>query len=151
MNPADDLVVRALICRTGNIDWGIAETAVLEVTTRVAVTRIPRTRSAIRGLGNFRGLVLPVVDSRVLLGQTAVKDQAAVILVDTGGHRVALEVDEVYDIKTIPLDALTPGFSGNGVAQAAVLGNFEFQGTALLLDFAVLLEPLFAGADERNP
>lgn len=151
MNPVDDLVVRALICRTGDIDWGIAEAAVLEVTTPVTVTRIPRTGSAIRGLGNFRGLVLPVIDSRILLGQTAVGVQPAVILVATGGHRVAFEVDEVYDIGVIPLDNLTPGFGGNGIPPAAVLGKFEFRGSAILLDFAVLLEPLFATVGERNP
>ena len=87
--------------------FGVPISRVQEVNELGNVTRIPRSDPSIRGLLNLRGLVIPVVDLRSMLGFSATEDtiDTCVIVaeVQKGEERTLIgaladAVDEVTEI-----------------------------------------------------
>jgi glycolate oxidase iron-sulfur subunit len=89
---SDVTAVRVLRCRSGALEWAVAEAALREVAPWSPVTRIPGAPDSVLGLANLQGELVVVLDSRRLLGQPAPEPPGAMILVDAGGRRVALHL-----------------------------------------------------------
>lgn len=77
---------------------------VQEIQQIVAYTEIPDETGVILGMVNLRGIVVPLVDLRCLLGLSAVEYHidTPMIIARTRDSLVALVVDEVEDVAMMP-------------------------------------------------
>jgi purine-binding chemotaxis protein CheW len=66
-------------------------------------TPLPHAPNFVRGVINLRGVVLPVVDLKALLGrgQTAANAKHVIVVVKTSERTIGLLVDAVSDIMTV--------------------------------------------------
>jgi chemotaxis signal transduction protein len=138
--------VRVLRCRSGALEWAITEVALREVLPAGPAARIPGTVGAVRGLGNVRGMLLTVLDAGLILGQPVGAPDAALVVVEVAGRRVALAVDEVDDLYPIPIESLEPAAPVAGVPERAVIARVEGSRPFLLLDVETLVAPFFVTA-----
>jgi purine-binding chemotaxis protein CheW len=107
-------------------------------------TRIPGAPRAVRGLVNLRGTLVPVVDAADAAGLGAGNGAArTLVVVERNSKLVALAVDEVLDLLTVPASALDsaaalPGVRPDLVRAAGSAGGHSF----VQLATDALLEPL---------
>lgn len=137
--------LRVLRCRSGALEWAVVDSLVHEVAAAVPLARIPGAPPAVLGLGNLRGALLTVVDTRRVLGQPTGEAPGAMVVVEAGGRRVALAVDEVDDLHVVPGEAFalvtaTPA----GVPEGIIISQGRADRPFLLLDPEAMLAPLFA-------
>jgi purine-binding chemotaxis protein CheW len=78
--------------------FGVPATLVREITRMPALTHVPHAPSSLLGLGNFRGVVLPVVSFARATGRPK-GTETKVILLDTA-NPVALAVDAISTLET---------------------------------------------------
>jgi purine-binding chemotaxis protein CheW len=124
--------------------WAAPSAVVREVIPGGPATRIPGSHSAVAGLVNLRGTLLTVVDGRRALGVTgAASQQDSILVVDHGGRRFGLAVDEVLDLVEVAVDALRPGPVPAGVDGRLVRGCGEQAARVFaVLDTDALLGPV---------
>ncbi len=95
-------------------EYGIEILKVRELIGLLEITRVPRTKSYIRGLINLRGKVIPVVDLRAKFGmpKTESTSQTVIIVVQIAVGSVSLTmgvlVDEVLEVRAIPEADIEP-------------------------------------------
>ncbi len=111
-NPSADPVA-ALVVRAADELFALPGAAVREVTRWRAPTPVPGAPAVIAGIISQRGIVIPVVDLRLMLGLPAVAPDRATRLV-VAHHEatdLALLVDAVIDLAPLPaiLDAPPAG------------------------------------------
>jgi len=135
--------VRVLRCRSGSVEWAVAEPDAREVVAAVPATRIPGAPDGVIGVANLRGALLTVLDTRRLLGQPAGAEPGAMILVEVGGRRVALAVDAVDDLYTVPMEAFSLAPAVGGVPAEVVISQGRADRPFLLLDVEALIAPIF--------
>ena len=122
---------------------------VVEVIRVPSLARIPQAPSALLGVANLRGSVLPVASLRELLGKPVATDMsnARAIVLDIGAP-VAVVVDGVETLETIALEQIETRkkeLSAEGAEKLA--GAFSVgsdKTVAKILDIKTLLEDAFA-------
>jgi chemotaxis signal transduction protein len=144
----DVTALRVLRCRSGALEWALADSAVREVAAMVPLARIPGAAAAVLGLGNLRGTMVTVVDTRRLLGQAADGPPVAVVVVEAGGRRVGLAVDEVDDLHHVPMDAFELATGTPGIPDGVIISRGRIDRPFLLMDPEALLAPLFPAAGQ---
>ena len=124
-----------------------AET-VAEVIRIPATARVPQAPKALIGVANLRGVVLPVVSLRALLGLEVEEGAASRAIVLDGGAPVAIVVDAIDALVTIDAERLETQSAQLSVEQGERLsGAFPLgdgQGAAKILDVQALLAETFA-------
>lgn len=101
------LVVLAL----GGERYAIDIDHVREIRAMETLTQLPATPIFWLGLVNLRGNLAPVLDLRRYLGVTATAGSdvdAQLVVVEAVGLSVALKVDAVPEIRTVPVTAIGP-------------------------------------------
>jgi purine-binding chemotaxis protein CheW len=84
---------------------------VFEVET---ITPVPGMPSALVGVTNVRGAVIPVMDLRRMLGlATAGPTPQYAVIIKHGAHQVGVLVERVPEIRTVQTDQLLPAPSGD--------------------------------------
>ncbi len=129
--------------------YALRSEQVLEVIRVPAVARIPQAPSALLGLANLRGSVLPVAGLRELLKKPAAADseRARAIVLDIGAP-VAIVVDSVETLETVnaeQIETRKKEVSASGAEK--LLGAFSIgqdKNVAKILDVKTLLEAAFA-------
>lgn len=89
---------------------GVDLTLVQEIDIVGVVTPVPGIPESWAGVVNLRGTVYPVLDlARHLgFGQARRDGEARVVLVAAAGMRVGMLVDDVSEIRTVPVDDVRP-------------------------------------------
>lgn len=97
-------VERALVFQLGSQRYGIPIEQVGEIQQIVAFADVPSDGLGVVGMVNIRGEVVPAIDMRQLFGmdERAYTLETPMIITGTDGPRVALIVDEVDDVATLP-------------------------------------------------
>ena len=98
---------RFLTFRLDGSLYALPSEQVLEVILVPAVARVPHSPTALLGVANLRGMVLPLVDLRALLGLHG--DSAATAtkaIVFDVGQQLALAVDSVDSLVAVAVDAI---------------------------------------------
>ncbi|HKJ87074.1 MAG TPA: chemotaxis protein CheW [Gammaproteobacteria bacterium] len=94
-----------LLFRLGEELFGVDVCTLKEVDTLLDrdLTFIPDSPQSLRGLMNLRGVIVPVLDTRILLGLSAFEDTAEsrILVVDMDWRLVGFVVDEVTDLRAI--------------------------------------------------
>jgi len=85
---------------------------VLEVLQMQKITKVPQTQSYVRGVINFRGEILPVIDTRIKFNMPSIEDNARTIIIvldlqikgkEIKVGAIADAVKDVIDIKGIDI------------------------------------------------
>lgn len=81
---------------------------VQEIQQIVAFSEVPAGSGGVVGMVNLRGEVIPAVDVRILVGLAPQEYslETPMIIARAGGGLVALLVDEVQDVLSLPADCL---------------------------------------------
>lgn len=100
-----------LVVQSGTWLCAIPLAEVRETMRRLPIRPVAGSPPFVRGLALVRGAYIPVIDLRVLLGQSAENDQNTghfFVTVQFGDQRAALETDAVIGAQHIPLNVLEP-------------------------------------------
>jgi purine-binding chemotaxis protein CheW len=135
--------LRLLLFRCGGQVLAVEAGVVREIIAATEPTRIPGTPAAVLGLVNVRGTLVPVVDAAAAVGLTARNGTPTLVLVERNNRPVALAVEEVLDLVTVPASAMDdhaslPGVRPDLVRAVGSTGGHSF--VQLAID--ALLEPL---------
>ena len=130
--------------------YGLPLEAVQEIQQLVEYTPLPDSAPALVGLIDLRGLVVPAIDLRVLLGLMP-RDftlETPMVFCRVRGHVVCLIVDSVEDVVDLPSEGLQPPSNLSSMADR-MLGMCRLpQGLVLLLDIDRLVpDAALAAAD----
>ena len=133
-------------------DYGVELARVQEVLRSQPVTRLPHAPNAIAGLMNLRGRIVPVVDTRRLLGldepRAGVERRSGFVVVRGADGPVALLVDAIGDVRRAesanPPALLAPPGATDADGPPLVTSTLEFPGLLLVdLDLDRVLERAF--------
>jgi purine-binding chemotaxis protein CheW len=140
-----------LAFRLGGERFALPILTVQEIIGRLPITPVPGAASAMRGVINLRGKVIPVMDLRARLGMSPLEEKAHTVIIVVqaviagAGVTVGLQVDEALEVATFGAGQVSPpppvsseGVEGDlvrGVAQAGEHLTF-------LLDLDRIIEPL---------
>jgi purine-binding chemotaxis protein CheW len=99
----------------GGVHYAVAIAEVREICNPKPLVALPHAPDAVRGVTDYRGHVIPVVDLRVRFGLPPAEETRRIkwIVVDVGGRSVALVVDETLGVF---------GTAGAGLRPAPPLG-----------------------------
>lgn len=75
---------------------------VLEVAELGEVTPVPGAGTAVVGVRNLRGQVVPVVDLGTVMGLPEGSSPQRIVIAEAGGRKAALAVDEVAGVEHLP-------------------------------------------------
>jgi purine-binding chemotaxis protein CheW len=130
----------------GSASYGLPLENVQEVIGVRAVTRVFHAPSALAGIINLRGEVLPILDLPVLLGSVAqaakLSDARIVVVREVSGlkRRAGLRVDALLGLVDIPLSGLATVPSSIAPAiRSLVLGVIPTSPPCAVLEVASLL------------
>ena len=120
-----------LLVRSGGRLVGLDLPRVVEVLESGRVHPVPSREPAVRGVTGVRGRILPVVSLGALLDGGALASQPgeALVVVELGGGRLCLEVDQAEEVL---LGAGLPVPHGTTLPWAAAVARHEEQLVPLL-------------------
>jgi purine-binding chemotaxis protein CheW len=94
-----------VIFRLGPQPFAIALASVKDVARAPEVTAVPEAPAAIRGLIVNREQLTVVIDVRTRLGLKTTDKPGSVLVVEHAGERVALLVDRMEEVTSLPVSA----------------------------------------------
>lgn len=135
-----------LLIRLADEIYALPSSHVREVGRYRAFTPVPGAPPALPGIISQRGVILPVVDVRLLLGMPAVEATRATRLVTVAHEDIdmALLVDAVIDLASVPADAFAQPPAGLDPARARFLRAVALHEdqTVALLDIGEIVAAL---------
>lgn len=124
-----------LVCRARSLLVAFPVTAVLETMRPLPVAPLAGAPAGVLGVAVIRGAATPVVDVGALLGLSGPAAPARFVTVRTGAESVALAVEEVDSVRTLPREAATRLpllYAGDGAGPLAALGALDAELLAVL-------------------
>ena len=96
--------------RSGDQDFGANIMMIREIRGWTKTTALPHAPHFVRGVINLRGIVLPVIDLKALLGRgdTEADIKHVIVVVKAGERTIGLLVDAVSDILTVTAEDIQP-------------------------------------------
>ena len=92
-----------LLVRAGGRTVGLALEQVIEVLDLGPVYPVPSTEPAVRGVKSSRGRIVPLVHLASLLeGRAGAAGGGTAVMVQLGGRRICLEVDDAEEVLREP-------------------------------------------------
>jgi len=140
-------IERAVAFFLGGQRYALPLDRVHEIQQIVAFTEVPEDRSAVVGMVNLRGQVIPAIDMRMLVGLETQEYtlETPMIITDTQGQTVALIVDEVQDVLELPAGCLQEAPSLHKLAPMMIGVCRMPEGLMNLLDIDLLLSIVRGG------
>jgi purine-binding chemotaxis protein CheW len=145
-----------LVFRIAGDLFGFKLDDVGEIVRLPALAYMPLGPKSLVGLANLRGVVLPVVDVRRLLGLPAAPlDDAARVIVIDGGAPVAFVVDRIEALRTLSTECLEKDATGAGSVDPdlldGVIKGAEGDSTIKILNPQRLLRDEFSRLGVSEP
>ena len=103
--------------------YGVLASFVREIMELPAITRVPGMQPMIRGVTNLRGIILPVIDLRVLVDLPPAPDRkhACLVVVEHQDQLTAWLVDTVHEVVSVDPGMLWPLSGANGACASTVV------------------------------
>lgn len=94
---------KPVVFTVGNQEYGIDIELVEEIEKVQDIVRVPNSNADIKGIINLRGSVIPIYSLRhhFNLEEVNQTEESKFIVVNTGGMRIALEVEKVEEIQEV--------------------------------------------------
>jgi len=135
-----ELAGKYLTFRLGEEEFGLKILKVQEIIGMQAITAIPRTPAAVKGVINLRGKVIPVIDLRLKFGmeEAEVSRKTCIIVVqvsrESGDVIMGIIVDEVSEVLEISGEAIEPPPAfGTQVSTDFILGMAKTESAVKIL------------------
>ena len=102
--------VQLVTFRVGGEEFGLDVFSVHEILRYEPPTPMPKAPEFVDGVLDVRGTLVPVVDlrRRFELAEQRHDEDTRIVLVDFGGERLGLVVDEVREVLRVPETAVAP-------------------------------------------
>jgi purine-binding chemotaxis protein CheW len=98
-----------LTFRIGGEEYGLDILRVQEIRSYEAPTRVANAPSFVKGVVNLRGVIVPILDLRIRLGQPSEYNAFTVVVVlNVAGRVVGIVVDSVSDVLELGADEIKP-------------------------------------------
>jgi purine-binding chemotaxis protein CheW len=148
--------VHVVVFRLGEQRFGFRLQDVSEIVRPPALAQMPLSPNSLLGLANLRGVVLPVVGLRRLLGLTdCAADEAARVVVIDRGAPVGFWVDRIERLLVVPASQLDHDEAGAGATDPALLHGVikgaEGHDSIKIFDPEILLRDQFAKLGRAAP
>jgi len=127
---------RAFLAFTlGNEEYGVDALKVQEIRSYGYATRVPNAPPFIKGVVNWRGLILPIVDMRIKfkLGQPTYDRGTVVIILNINGCLAGIVVDGVSDVLTLMPNQIAQAQDCDSVIAAEYLIGLGSVGERMLI------------------
>jgi chemotaxis signal transduction protein len=131
---------RACVVRLGGRSFAVDVSDAREVVTLEATTPVPGAPSAVLGVMNLRGSVLPVVEVRPLLGLSARAAAHRALVLADGDRRAAVVIEAVIGLATLEDVRPTTDLALSNVAVGEI--DVDAVGHATVLDGPTVLTAL---------
>ena len=120
---ADATVLHTVLIRLKREFYALPVSSIREIMRQRAYTPVPGAPPTLPGIISQRGVILPVVELRLLLGFDAkeLTSAARYIVVEHNDVDMALVVEEVLDLVELPEHAIKPAPSALDPGRAALL------------------------------
>jgi len=94
----------------GEEEFGFDIMSVQEIIRQPNISRIPMAPPYVEGVGNLRGMILPVIDTRTRFGMPRAEhtDRTRVLVVEVDGHKTGLCVDRVSQVTRVHQRQMEP-------------------------------------------
>lgn len=104
----EEALHQTILFKLGNETYGLPISAVKEIIKPLPVTKVPRTAEYVEGIIDLRGLILPIINLRILLGLAPAEmtDDSRFIHVVAEGQDLGIMVDMVSEVVHIPQSLL---------------------------------------------
>ena len=134
-----------LTFRLDGQDYGMTILKVQEIKGWDKITPIPNSPTYIKGVLNMRGVIVPVIDLRLLFGLPEAERDAftVIIVINVGGRLAGLVVDAVSDVINIGAEqqCAAPEYEGQQNREF-IMGLAQADGKLLiLLDIDRMVNP----------
>lgn len=103
------MMTKYILFRVGREVFGIQIAQVVEILNASKASPIPEAPEHIAGVITLRGNVIPLIDMRKRFGLESMPQKERIVVIKSGGEKIGLIVDEVFEIK---------GFTDTDVTQA---------------------------------
>lgn len=149
---AVESAIAHVLFRLGRQAFAIPLAAVKDVQRAPAITPVPHAPAMVRGVSVLREQLVATLDLRARFGlpMSNQPDKFTALVVDYAGERVALLVDRVEDVLSLPpAEPGTP--SRDPLWQGVIAGIIQRdQDTIVVLDVAGILDGVENAARARN-
>lgn len=96
-----------LTFRIGEEEYGLDILRVQEIRSYEAPTRVANAPAFVKGVVNLRGVIVPILDLRIRLGQTSEYNAfTVVIILNVGSRVVGIVVDSVSDVLALSAEEI---------------------------------------------
>ncbi|MDE1829795.1 MAG: purine-binding chemotaxis protein CheW [Thaumarchaeota archaeon] len=139
------VVVFSLIDKktTKKEDYGVSIEQVREIRPLESITKVPNTKSYVKGVMNLRGMIVPVIDVKEKLGFNGSESstKTRILVADVKGNLTGLLIDEVDQVMRIPIKEVETNLSGGLESLEYINGVAKTSGRLIvLLDMERILE-----------
>lgn len=100
-------IKKYLIFNSNNKLFGVDTDYVETILTETTITYVPMLPGHIRGVINMRGLIVPIIDFRLLLGQ-GMSDSTCVVVLREEDTYVGILVDDVDEMEDVARKQILP-------------------------------------------
>jgi len=115
-NKVSNVTTQYLFFKLNNENYAIKANIVKEIVDYVAITKIPKTNRAIRGVTNIRGDIIPIIDPKVRFGlkTSGIKKRTSFIILNIFSKQkqknvpIAIMVDLVNEVDDIDVKDILP-------------------------------------------
>lgn len=134
-----------VIFRLGGEFYAASVQQVREIVVLPEMTRVPNTSDFIAGVMNLRGQIMAVIDlgRRLSLETTETEAPEHIIIVEAEDYTVAMIVDEVPEVSSIPAKAIreTPRLVETDLPEDYIVGIADQKGRlVIVLDLLRILQ-----------
>ncbi|MEG0778286.1 MAG: chemotaxis protein CheW [Oscillospiraceae bacterium] len=115
--------------------FGVPIAHVVQIVGMQKITEVPEFPYFAKGIINFRGTIIPVLDVRLRLGkqETEYNERTCIIVTDISSSIVGFIVDEVDAVMPIDDSLISPPPQVSGGSEGFVTGVGKLEGRVVLL------------------
>ncbi|HJQ10109.1 MAG TPA: chemotaxis protein CheW [Gemmatimonadaceae bacterium] len=125
---------RLLVFELSGAQFGCDMDSFREILPTPPMTRLPAAPHTVCGLMNLRGTIVTVLDGGLVLGRAAFRRAEGLVLVVENQDRwIGMGVDDVRDIKDVPVDRFVAAGDHTVPVAGAVTGEVEIDGARVIV------------------
>ena len=125
---------RLLVFELGGNQYACEMDSFREILPTPPMTRLPRAPETVCGLINLRGTIVTVLDGGLVLSTAGFRRaEGLVLIIESHDRWIGMGVDDVRDIKDVPVDRFVPAGSHSVRVAGAVTGEVEIDGARVIV------------------